>query len=63
MYRSRQIRKWKIKVTCQKTKRQAGRFLNRYDFAYAGRDTVNQATEAAPNNIKSATNKINNIAQ
>ena len=52
MYRSRQIRKWKIKVTCQKTKRQAGRFLNRYDFAYAGRDTVNQATEAAPTLLK-----------
>ena len=26
-------------------KRQRGSFLNRYDFAYAGRDTVNQATK------------------
>ena len=26
-------------------KRQRGGFLNRYDFAYAGRDTVNQATK------------------
>lgn len=63
MYRSRQMRKWKRKVTCQKTKRQTGRFLNRYDFAYAGRDTVNQAAEVAPDVIKTTTNKINNIAQ
>ena len=26
-------------------KRQTGDFLNRYDFAYAGRDTVNQASK------------------
>ena len=26
-------------------KRQIGGFLNRYDFAYAGRDTVNQASK------------------
>ena len=26
-------------------KRQRGGFLNRYDFAYAGRDTVNQASK------------------
>ena len=25
--------------------KEAGGFLNRYDFAYAGRDTVNQATK------------------
>ena len=28
--------------------RQLGGFLNHYDFAYAGRDTVNQAAKVAP---------------
>ena len=27
---------------------QTGGFLNRYDFAYAGRDIVNQAAKVAP---------------
>ena len=34
-------------------------FLNHYDFAYAGRDTVNQATKVAPGVIKNASNEIN----
>lgn len=38
-------------------------FSIRYDFAYAGRDTVHQATKVAPNIIKGATNEINNIDQ
>ena len=38
-------------------------FLNRYDFAYAGKDTANQVTKAAPGVIKATTNYINNIAQ
>ena len=38
-----------------------GIFLNRYDFAYAGRDTVNQAAKVAPGVIKNAGNEINNI--
>lgn len=29
-------------------KRQRGIFLNRYDFAYAGRDTVDQLGKVAP---------------
>ena len=33
---------------------QSGGFLNRYDFAYAGRDTVNQAGKTAPSLIKNA---------
>ena len=37
--------------------------MNRYDFAYAGRDTVNQVAKVAPGVIKAATNGINNIAQ
>ena len=37
--------------------------MNRYDFAYAGRDTVNQAAKVAPSVIKNARNEINNIAK
>ena len=47
----------------RKRKRQAGGFLNRYDFAYAGRDTVNQVAKVAPGVIRAAANDINNIAQ
>ena len=43
--------------------RQTGGFLNRYDFAYAGRDVVNQAGKVAPNLINQATGEINKIAQ
>ena len=38
-------------------------FLNRYDFAYAGRDVVNQAGKVAPRIIKQATTQIDKIAQ
>ena len=38
-------------------------FLNRYDFAYAGRDVVNQAAKVALSLIKATTYDINNIAQ
>ena len=44
-------------------KKQMGGFLNRCDFAYAGRDTVNQAAKVAPGVIKNAGNEINNIAK
>ena len=47
----------------RKNKRQYGGFLNRYDFAYAGRDTVNQAAKVAPEIIKAATNDVNKIAE
>ena len=49
--------------TNQGQKRQRGGFLNRYDFAYAGRDTVNQAAKVAPGVVKVATNDINKIAE
>ena len=42
---------------------QTGGFLNGYDFAYAGRDTVNQFGKIAPKIISQATGKINKIAQ
>ena len=38
-------------------------FLNCYDFAYADRDTVNQAAKVTPGVIKSASNEINNVAK
>ena len=50
------------KRTGQKKKRQTGGFLNRYDFAYAGRDTVNQVGKIARGIINKATSDINKIA-
>ena len=44
-------------------KRQRGGFLNRYDFAYAGRDTVNQVAKVAPGVIKAAADDINKVAE
>ena len=43
--------------------RQTGGFLNCYDFAYTGRDTVNQVGKIAPGIINKATSDINKIAQ
>ena len=40
----------------RKRKRQTGGFLGRYDFAFAGRDTVNQAAKVALGAIKATTN-------
>ena len=42
---------------------QTGEFLNRYDFAYAGRDVVNQVGKVAPKMITQAPGEINNIVQ
>ena len=51
------------KRTGKRKKRQTGRFLSRYDFAYAGRDVVNQVGKVAPSIINKATSDINKIAQ
>ena len=51
------------KRTWKKRSHQIGGFLNRYDFAYVGRDTVNQVGKIAPNIIKQATGEIDKIAQ
>ena len=56
-------RKAKSKRKSNKKHRQYSRFLNRYDFAYAGRDVVNQLGKVAPAIIKDASSQINNIAQ
>ena len=52
---------WKAYWT--KKKRQTGSFLSRYDFAYGGRDTVNQVGKIAPGIINKATSDINKIAK
>ena len=57
---------WSIgRTTSQKRKSrsQTGGFLNRYEFAYIGRDTVNQVGKIAPKIINQATGEINKIAQ
>ena len=51
------------KRTGKKRSRQIGGFLNRYDFAYVGRDTVNQVGKIAPNIIKQPTGEPDKIAQ
>ena len=58
-------RKTTHKRTRQKYQKrtQLGGFLNIYDFAYAGRDTVNQVGKIAPGIIKNVSSEINNIAQ
>ena len=47
----------------RRRKRQTGGFLSRYDFAYAGRDTVNQVGKIAPGIINKATADINKLAK
>ena len=37
---------------CYRKKQQTDGFLNRYNFAYTGRDTVNQLGEIGPGIIK-----------
>lgn len=44
-------------------KQQRGGLLTRYDFAYAGRDTVNQVRRTAPGLIKNESSDINNTAK
>ena len=46
-----------------RNKRQRGGFLNRYNFTYADRDTVNQVGKIAPGLIKNASSQIKNISQ
>ena len=47
----------------QVSRRQLEGFLNKYDFAYAGRDLVNQVGKVAPEIINQTTGEINKIAQ
>ena len=51
----------------RRKKRQSDGFLNRYDFAYAGRDTVNTAMKGleslAPKRIKQTSAEVDRLAQ
>ena len=47
----------------KRSRRQTGGFLNRYNFAYTGRDIVNQVGKVTPKMISQATGEINKIAQ
>ena len=58
--REKQIRRCIVRY---KRKRQLGGFLNRYDFAYTGRDVVNQEGKVTPGIIKGATGNINKIVK
>ena len=49
--------------TGKKRSRQREGFLNRYDFPYAGKDTVNQVSKIASGIIKQATGEIDKIVQ
>ena len=51
------------KCTGKRRRRQTSGFLNSYDFAYAGRDTVNQVGKIALGIINKATSDINKIAK
>ena len=55
-----------IKQRCGRRKRRGG-FLNKHDFAYAGQDTVNQATKGldmlAPKVIGQTLKEIDKIAE
>ena len=51
------------RILPEKKTRQTGGFLNRYDFAYTGGDTVNQVGKIAPKIITKATSDINKIAE
>ena len=57
-YSTRTRKRW-----YRKRRRQTGFFLNRYNFGYAGRDTVNQLGKVAPGVIKEASSQMKNIAQ
>ena len=57
-----QKRKTTLSKSNRRRLRQLGGFLNQYNFAYAGRDVVNQATKVVPDIIKAATKDINAVA-
>ena len=59
--RQETMQKTKTMLKISKKKRQSG-ILNRYDFAYDGRDTVDQVGKIAPGIIKNTSSEINDIA-
>ena len=65
MYQQKKKREKQIRrcIVRYKRKRQLGGFLNRYYFAYTGRDVVNQEGKVTPGIIKGATGNINKIVK
>ena len=63
IYQKTSQRAGKVTSKRKKSRRQIGGFLNRYDFAYAGRDVVNQVGKVAPKMMSQAPGEINKIAQ
>ena len=63
----RKIQKYRKYNCCRLKRQQRGGFLNWYDFAYAGRDTVNQAfknlNNTAPKLIIQKSNEVDKIAK
>ena len=63
----RQYRQVRIVHPRRRRCQQRGGFLDRYDFAYTGRYTVNQAfknlNSTAPALMKQLTDQVNNVAQ
>ena len=61
----RRVRKRQIRR--RRRRKQRGGFLNRYDFAYAGRDTVNTAMKNAeritPQIMKQFSDQVNQVAK
>lgn len=55
----KRINKKRRRTARCRRKRQLGGFLSRYDFAYAGRNVVNQASKVAPGIINAATKDVN----
>ena len=66
-YKIKAARKAKTQRRRVRRKKQKGGFLNRYDFAYAGRDTVNQAFKnlgkSAPPLIEKLSGEVNKILE
>ena len=62
----RKIKRQKKRARC-KNQRQKRGFLNKYDFAYAGQDTINQAfknlDKTAPALIQNLKGELNDVLQ
>ena len=66
-YCIRKIQKYRKHNRCRTKSQQRGGFFNRYDFAYAGRDTVNQVfknlNNTTPKLIIQTSKEVDKIAE
>ena len=64
---ARKIQKYRKYNHCRIKRQQKGGFLNRYDFAYTGRDTINQAfknlNKTAPKLISQTSKEVDKIVE